>query len=252
MHDDQINKEALRRRRAIMRRLSRYAIALGVIALGVLGVIALNKASQLSVPVPLATEVTADDWMKGNPEASVVIVEYSDFQCPACASYDPLITRVMEEYGDRVLFVYRHFPLKTIHANAVASAAAAEAAGIQGKFWEMHNMLFANQESWAPLNNPSPTFAEYAATLGLNVDQFTADYTADAVRDQVEADYRSGIAANITSTPTFFLQGEKITPPGSYDGFVTLLEAELAKTNQSPGPDATEETPSDSPVTGGE
>ncbi len=232
MNDRKTNNEALRRRQALTRRLGRYAIAVGVLAASVFVIYLLAKSAEISVPVPLATEVTTDDWKKGNPEADVVLVEYSDFQCPACASYDPVITRVMQEYGDRVLFVYRHFPLKTIHPNATAGAAAAEAAGIQGKFWEMHNVLFSNQNAWASLANPSPTFQTYAQSLGLNVEQFVNDYKSSAARDQVEADYRSGIAARIDSTPTFFFQGQKIAAPQGYDAFVTLFETELAKTTQ--------------------
>lgn len=239
------SKSSRRHRKTLARRFTRYAIALGVLALGVLGIVALNKSAQLSVPVPLATEVTASDWMKGNPEASVVLVEYSDFQCPACATYDPVISQLMSEYGDRVLFVYRHFPLKTVHRNAEASAAAAEAAGVQGKFWEMHNMLFANQDAWSALANPSPEFHKYAQALDLNVDQFVADYGSDTARDQVEADYRSGIDAGVDSTPSFFLQGAKIASPKGYDAFVTLLEAELAKTSQAPEPEQIN-APSDS------
>lgn len=227
--------QADRRQKALLRRLVRYIAVIGVLALAVIGMIVLSNATKLTVPVPLATEVSANDWTKGNPEADVVIVEYSDFQCPFCAPYEPVMTQLLAEYGDRMLFVYRHFPLKTLHRNATSSAAAAEAAGIQGKFWEMHNMLFANQNSWSDLANPSSEFEKYAAALGLNTEQFMTDYASKTVKDEIEADYQSGLDAGLDSTPSFFLNGSLITTnPQGYEGLATLIENELAKINQEP------------------
>ncbi|MEK7508222.1 MAG: thioredoxin domain-containing protein, partial [Patescibacteria group bacterium] len=91
---------------------------------------------------------TANAWMKGNPSALVTLVEYSDFQCPACGSYYPIVKRIMAEFGDRINLTYRHFPLRRIHESADLAARASEAAGNQGKFWEMHDMLFENQARW--------------------------------------------------------------------------------------------------------
>lgn len=93
--------------------------------------------------------VTADDWVKGKKDSQVILVEYSDFQCPACAAYFPMIERVMDEYKDRVAFVYRHFPLTGIHPYAETMARASEAAGKQGKFWEMYQLIFKNQSVWS-------------------------------------------------------------------------------------------------------
>jgi protein-disulfide isomerase len=218
----------------LLKRVSYYILALGVIALVIWGIIASVKSSQLTVPVPLASVVTADDWQKGNPEAAVTLVEYSDFQCPACASFAPLVTQLTSQYGDRVLFVYRHFPLREKHQNTEIAAEAAEAAGLQNKFWEMHNILFATQDTWGTSTDAKSIFQSYATALGLNLDQFITDSNSDNTADQVEADYRSGLAANIDGTPTFFLQGVKIANPNSYDAFVTLIEQALAKTSQSP------------------
>ncbi|MBI1907858.1 thioredoxin domain-containing protein [Candidatus Uhrbacteria bacterium] len=233
MTDNHAHEE--RRRKAIARRIVKYVAVVGVLALAVAGLAALSNATKLTVPVPLATEVSEGDWMKGNPEAEVVIVEYSDFQCPACAAYDPVMAQLVAEYGDRILFVYRHFPLKAIHRNATAAAASAEAAGIQGKFWEMHNILFANQDMWANLPDPSTAFEQYATALGLNMDQYRADYTSKAAKDQVEADYQSGLDANLSSTPSFFVNDMRLSDnPNGYEPFAALIEAELAKTSQAP------------------
>ncbi len=213
----------------LLKRLSYYLLALCVIALIIWGIIAGVKSSELTVPVPLASVVTNDDWQKGNQQAAVTVVEYSDFQCPACAAFDPILTQLISQYGDRVLFVYRDFPLREKHQNAEAAAEAAEAAGMQNKFWEMHNILFATQDTWGTLADPQPTFQSYATGIGLNVDQFIIDSKSVNARDQVEADYRSGLAAGIDGTPTFFLQGVKIANPKGYAEFAALLDQALAK-----------------------
>jgi protein-disulfide isomerase len=93
--------------------------------------------------------VAQDDWVKGNKDSKVIVVEYSDFQCPACAAYFPMVEQVMDEYKDKVAFVYRHFPLTSIHPHAEPMARAAEAAGKQGKFWEMYELIFKNQNAWS-------------------------------------------------------------------------------------------------------
>jgi len=175
-------------------------------------------------------EVSAEDWIKWNPDASVTLVEYSDFQCPACASYFPLINAVGEEYSDRVRFVYRHFPLTSIHFNAVGAARAAEAAGKQGKFWEMHDLLFQTQELWASLSpsDASALFAGYARDrLQLDVDQFKTDYGSDEVEGRVSDAIRSGTSSGINSTPSLFINGERIRNPSDIEGFRVLLDEAL-------------------------
>lgn len=177
----------------------------------------------------LAKAVTDADWSKGKADATVVLVEYGDFQCPACAAYFGLVRQVAEEYKDRVKVVYRHFPLKNIHPNAELSAKAAEAAGKQGKFWQMHDHLFDNQSAWAALSNAKAKeiFISYAKTLGLNVDQFSKDMDSDEIADLVNEDADSANASNVTATPTFFLNGKKITSPQSVDQFRALFDNAL-------------------------
>lgn len=99
--------------------------------------------------VTIPNTITADDWVKGKKDSKVVLVEYSDFQCPACAAYFPMVEQVMDEYKDKVAFVYRHFPLISIHPYAEPMARASEAAGKQGKFWEMYQLIFKNQTAWS-------------------------------------------------------------------------------------------------------
>src|SRR6185369_17631925 len=119
-----------------------------------------------------APPITASEWSKGPKDAKVTLIEYGDFQCPACGTYYPMVKKINEEYGDKVLFVFRNFPLYTIHPNAGISAQAAEAAGLQGKYWEMYDLLFQKQDEWSS-SNPAKAVEEhfngYAQSLGLDL-----------------------------------------------------------------------------------
>ncbi len=201
-----------------------------VIALVVLGMIKLaqnegvQKASSLTVPV------SAADWQTGPKDSKATLVEYSDFQCPACGAYHPIIKQLIKELGDKMLFVYRYFPLRQIHKNAEISARAGEAAGKQGKFWEMHDMLFENQNKWADLSDSAvrDVFTQYATALKLNLDQFKKDLDSNATLDKINADYSGGTQSGVDSTPTFFLNGEKIlNAPQTVEDFKKLIETRL-------------------------
>lgn len=171
--------------------------------------------------------VTAFDWIKGNPKAAVVVVEYLDFKCEVCGSYYPWIKRLAEEFKDRVAFVTRFFPLPG-HKNSLTAALAAEAAGRQGKFWEMHDTLFENQEAWGEKPAPTPEiFGAYAQKIGLNMEQFKRDVSSPAVKERVERDRAAGQRFGVQSTPTFFLNGEKMQNPKSYTDFKTVLQGAI-------------------------
>lgn len=175
--------------------------------------------------LPLA--VSDEDRYKGGFNANVTIVEYSDFQCPACSSMYPILKSLSEEFGDNIKFVYRHFPLRQIHANSGIAAQAAESAGLQGKFWEMHDILFNTQNVWSSNANPIELFTKYGESLGLDAEQFIKDLDSDFVKDKVARDEKS--ASALTGTPTFFLNGVEIKNPGTYDGFKQLVEETLTK-----------------------
>ncbi|MDP4007364.1 MAG: thioredoxin domain-containing protein [bacterium] len=208
------------------RGLKRLLLWLGVVAffgLGVWGVVAL-------VPEPPETEegsdlpvLTGQDHFKGPEDASVVLVEYGDFQCPACRSYFSLVQQLEEEFSDQVKFVYRNYPLRQIHPQAQLASQAAEAAALQGKFWEMYDMLFEAQLEWAGDRNAKDVFIGYAAELGLNEEQFAADFDSSQVKDKVQADLSGGNVAGVTGTPSFFLQGKRIVNPQNYDAFQALI-----------------------------
>src|SRR3989338_2093696 len=110
-------------------------------------------------------KIIENDWVKGNKEAKVTLIEYSDFQCPACGAYYPVVKQLNEEVGDKIVIAYRNFPLRQVHQNAQIAAQAAEAAGKQGKFWEIHDMLFENQKEWSSYVNAKEIFIKYAQSL---------------------------------------------------------------------------------------
>jgi len=177
------------------------------------------------------TAITAADQVRGPETAPITLIEYSDFQCPACAAYFPIIQKLKEDLGEDLRFVYRHYPLRQIHPNAQGSAQAAEAAGKQGQFWEMHDLIFKNQTRWSSLSarDALKTFTGYAKDLGLDENKFTDDFNSDAVNAKIKADEKGGTSLGIPGTPTFFLNGQPLASPQSYENFLQTLQEEIAK-----------------------
>lgn len=159
------------------------------------------------------------DHTYGNPESEVVLIEYGDFQCPSCAAAHPNIKSILEDYQDDILFVFRNFPITNIHPNAKAAAAAAEAAGLQGKYWEMHDMVFDNQGSWKDLStgNRTDAFRSYAEQLGLDGERFVSDLSLANINRKISYDMALAKKANVDATPTFILNGEKLNQEVSSD-----------------------------------
>lgn len=175
------------------------------------------------------TAITDTDWVKGNKQSNITLIEYSDFQCPACGGYYPILKQLSQDFGDDINFVYRHFPLKQLHPNAELAARAAEAAGLQNKFWEMHDMIFENQEIWSNKRNVKEIFISYATTLSLDTEQFKNDLDSKDTKERVNDDYQSGTKLSIRSVPAFFLEGKKLTNPRTYEEFKNLIEGAIAK-----------------------
>ena len=164
--------------------------------------------------------------IKGAASPKAVLTEYSDFQCPACGQFYPVVKKLMDTYGAELQLEYKHFPLSTVHQHAIVAAKAAEAAGQQGQFWQMHDILFLHQRDWENATNVEDLFTTYAGQIGLNVDQYKKDFHAPDITTKIDADQKSGTAARIDSTPTFFINGEKISPnPVTYAEFQRLIEA---------------------------
>ncbi|MDB5259193.1 MAG: hypothetical protein JWO73_401 [Candidatus Taylorbacteria bacterium] len=199
-------------------------VVLGLIVWGLIA--ANNKAVQGRPKLTLLDPVTSADWITGSTTAPVTVVEYSDLQCPACQSYHNLVLKkLIAEEGSKFRFVYRHFPLPQ-HMNAYTAALAAEAAGKQGKFWEMHDKLFETQKDWEKLatSTAAETFAGYAKTLGLDAAKFKSDESDPALFAKVASSSESGNKTGVDSTPTFFVNGTSIDNPNSYDEFKAVIE----------------------------
>lgn len=204
------------------------AIVLGVTALvaGMIWLVNFQKTQPVNDKLTISNPIEATDWVRGNRDAKVVLTEYSDLQCPACGAFSQIVNQIMKDFGNDVAFVYRHFPLPQ-HANAIPMAYAVEAAGLQGKFWEMSDMIFQNQTSWSSLSDVSKTVSEYAKTLGLDVTKFNSDFTSKSLRDKTDNTIAENQKVDITYTPTFFVNGERIENPRSYAEFKTLIESAI-------------------------
>lgn len=157
--------------------------------------------------------------------AKVTIVEYSDYQCPACAYYHPIVDSLKQELGDDLKVEYKYFPLNS-HQYAALAARAAEAAKNQGKFLEMHNLLFENQQQWSSSNNPISAIIGYARDLELNMDQFRKELNAAETQQIVMEEKQEGVQLGVNSTPTFYINGEKLQQnPNTYNEFKTIVES---------------------------
>ncbi|HEY4694859.1 MAG TPA: thioredoxin domain-containing protein [Candidatus Nanoarchaeia archaeon] len=163
----------------------------------------------------------------GPEDAKVTLVEFGDFQCPACLAVEPTLQKLRVSYQSNVKFVFRHFPLSS-HKNAFAASKAAEAAGVQSKFWKYHDLLYQHQDRWALAADPWKQFAEYATELNLDLTRFEQDYQGTATDDKVETDKKDGLSLGVPGTPTFYLNGRKVTGNYSLDFFKNQIEAELA------------------------
>ncbi|WP_185958180.1 DsbA family protein [Fodinibius sediminis] len=157
----------------------------------------------------------------------LIITEYSDYQCPACGYFHPIVERLKQNMGDDIEFRMRYFPLNS-HRYAALAARAAEAARNQGKFYEMHSMLFENQEQWSRSSNPAMAIVNYAREIGLDMNQFTDELNAAETQEAVMQQRQEGVSKGVNSTPTFFIEGEKVDPlPKSYEEFEAIIQKHL-------------------------
>ena len=184
--------------------------------------------------IQAATAQSGDiaDHTKGKTDSKVVLIEYGDFQCPGCASAQPVMKALVEKYKDKMTFVFRNYPLYQAHPNAFSSASAAEAAGLQGKYWEMYDMLFENQKSWSSLDasQRGSVFNGYAQALDLDLEKFTADVAATNVSKKITFDQALGKNIGVNATPAFYLNGEKLdeeTSSALVNGDLTKIKEKL-------------------------
>lgn len=204
--------------------------------------------------------------VEGNPNAKVKLVEYGDYQCPFCQQYYPIVKQAFEDNKDQIQFQFRNFPLVNAHQNAFAAARAAEAAGLQGKYWQMHDLLYENndpngQSGWVASSDPTTYLNQFAQQIGLNLNQFKTDYSSAKVNDAINADTAEGNRLGIDGTPTFYLDGKKLDASQlvdksgrpSVDAFDKVIRAEVAKkggsTQSSTSGNSTNTSTSNQPAT---
>jgi protein-disulfide isomerase len=173
---------------------------------------------------PVDVQVAKDDWIRGNKNAKVTLVEFSDFQCPYCSQFNPTVEQVRKDYPDTVRIVFKHYPLASIHPMAQKAAEAAECAGAQNKFWEMHDKLFANQTSLSLEN-----YKTWAKDLGLNQSKFNKCLDESTTAAKVAADQKYGDSVGVTGTPSSFVNGNIIQGAQGYDVVKSMIDTELAK-----------------------
>ena len=171
----------------------------------------------------LTQPVSAHDHAEGPADAPLTFVEYGDYQCPYCGAAYPVVKRLQKSLGKKLRFVFRNFPLTQAHPYALIAAEAAEATALQGKFWEMHDLLFERQTLLKPEILPL-----WAKTIGLNVEQFENDINQDLVQKRIKEDRQSGIRSGVNGTPTFFINGTRYDGSPDYGSLLAALESELA------------------------
>lgn len=204
----------------------RFLAIVGAIIIIFIGFLAIRGGDKANAP---ETSAKPSNHTKGEGASGVTLIEYGDFQCPACRQYEPLVAEIVSKYSNDITFQFRNFPLTSIHPNAFAGSRAAEAAGKQGKFWEMHDKLYAGQDDWSSASSPNSIFDMYAKQLDLNMEQYKSDFKSTEVNDTINADLAAGGKLNITGTPGFVLDGKLIKNPSSIEDFSKLIDEAIAK-----------------------
>ena len=168
---------------------------------------------------------------EGTSTKNINLTVFGDFECPVCGSYFPIEQQLLAKFQGQITFTFHNFPLVSVHPNAFAASRAAEAASLQGQFFKMHDLLYQNQNTWGTASDPTPYFQQYATQLGLNITQFKSDFQSTAVNDTINADVALGNSKNVTGTPTYFLNGQKLdnTNINSATKFEAVIQSALDK-----------------------
>ncbi len=181
-----------------------------------------------SASSPTQTIAGGGARVRGPQNASITLIEFGDYQCPSCGYYAPIVAEVLRRYPKDVRLEFHHFPLIQLHQYAMAAALAAEAAADQGKFWEMHDLLYEHQDAWSRSPNAESEFVSYASKIGLNVNQFMQSVRSPVVNQRVLEDVVKAREFTVNETPTFFVNGQKVTTkPQTVDEFSKLIETTL-------------------------
>lgn len=198
-------------------------ILLTVILFGI-GIMFTGKTETVKTDLLTELESVTGTNIKGNPDGADIVIEFADFQCPSCAVFAPVLNQFVDEHKDNIKFIMKYFPLVSIHKNAMNSAYAAQASANQGRFWEMHDLLYSKQAEWSELDNVEEQFIAYAKELGLDPDKFKDDYLSKEVRDIIRDDMSLSLRLGLDSTPTLFINGKKYVGPPTIADFNSALE----------------------------
>ncbi|HSX45340.1 MAG TPA: thioredoxin domain-containing protein [Candidatus Saccharimonadales bacterium] len=219
---------------------NRFALIMAACIVAFAGIFWFNKHKTTTHSGSKSSTTQPSNHQYGDGKKAVTLIEYGDLQCPACYYYEPIVEKIRDKYKDSINFQFRNFPLVQIHQNAMAAHRAVEAASIQGKFWQMHDLLYQHAHQvddkgsvsdieWTTTTNPQTYFDQYAAQLGLNVSKFDQDMRSDGVNNVINADMAAGDAIGANSTPTFVLQGKKLDEnPRDLNSFSKLIDDAIA------------------------
>jgi protein-disulfide isomerase len=222
----------------------RFVIVLLICVIGFFGILIATKKKAGS-PSSGNSASLLSNHVKGDDKKGVTLTEYGDLQCPACWEYEPIMKQVFDKYKTDIKFQFRNFPLTSLHPNAFAAHRAVEAAAKQGKFWEMHDILYEHAHQidqntgkivdieWTATTNPSTYFNDYAQQIGLNVEQFKKDSNSEEVNAIINADLDSANKYGFTGTPSFLLNGKRIETPNGLAGFNKIIDDAIKANNKS-------------------
>jgi len=207
-------------------------VCVALVTLGSGAMLYRAKRPQLqAIPEDKAPPANADSesmHVRGNPNAPVTLEEFGDFQCPPCGSFAAFGEELLKEYDSRIRLIFRNFPLSA-HEHAREASLAAEAAGLQGHFWEMYDVLYREQTAWSKAPNARELFESYAGTIGLNVDQFKKDMDGEQAKARVDSDVARGESLEIKVTPTLYINGQPVDPKDKNpEGVHAAINAALA------------------------
>lgn len=216
---------------------SETKVVLGIIALTIVifgGIILFASRGTTTLPAIVAQNISKKDaqLVRSNSneikatDAKVTVVEFGDYQCPACGTAYPVLKQINSDYKGKINFVFRNFPLP-MHPYAQIAARAAEAAGDQGKYWEMHDKLYENQNAWSTAISQANLFDTYAQDLGLNVDKFKADIKSSKTNDKIAQDMGDGNALGVDATPTIYVNGKILSGNPTYDNIKATIDKAL-------------------------
>ncbi len=208
--------------------MSKFWIIMAVVVVGFIATVTLTREEADRPQGEVSNHII------GEGTSGVTLVEYGDFQCPACGQYYPIINTVKDIYGDEISFQFRHFSLFGNFPNSMAAHLAAEAAGNQDRFFDMHDLLYERQESWSPSNNAKQVFEGYAEELDLDMERFRADYASSETRAVINADIAFAREKDVTGTPTFFINDERISNPTGIEEFFEVIDEFIERETGEP------------------